>query len=161
MCYPRSLLWLLLLSLLPLSRAEADEATFWLRLTGSTFVNFAGNCVLVDQRGFATTTRLIGSVPQNYAISAEAVDCQIQNSGADGTLAAELGTRNSLIARASTAASFGEVLVRSSGPWGNARAAVNVIPVNPLQHQFPSMQGPGLPSPIVPPLSGQTVPPFH
>jgi hypothetical protein len=126
--YPRLLLWLLLVSLLALSRAEADEAKFWLRLTGSTFVNFAGNCDLVDQRGFATTTRLIGSVPQSYAISAEAVNCQIQNSGVDGTLIAELGATNAVIARASTAASFGEVLVRSDGPWGNARAAVNAYP---------------------------------
>ena len=161
MSYPRSLLWLLLVSLLPLSRAEADEAKFWLRVTGSTFVNFAGNCDLVDQRGFATTTRLIGSVPQSYAISAEAVNCQIQNSGVDGTLIAELGAKNAVIARASTAASFGEVLVRSDGPWGNARAAVNVIPLEPRFHHFPSMQGSGLPPPLVPPLSGQTVPPLR
>jgi hypothetical protein len=130
-------------------------------MTGSTFVNFVGNCDLVDQRGFTTTTRVIGSVPQTYAISAETVNCQIQNSGVDGTLIAELGARDAVIARARTGASFGEVLVRSNGPWGNARAAVNVIPLGPQFHNFPSTGGSGLPPPLVPPLSGQTVPPFR
>lgn len=161
MSYSRLLLWLLLVNLLPLSRAEADDPKFWLRLTGSTFVNFAGDCDLVDQRGFETTTRVIGSIPQSYAIDAEAVNCHIQNSGVDGTLMAELGTKKAVIARASTGASFGEVLVRSDGPWGNARAAVNVIPLEPQFHHFPFRQGSGLPPPLVPPLSGQTVPPFR
>ena len=146
--------------LLP-ARAEADEAKFWLRITGSIFVNFEGDCQLVDQRGFATTTRIIGSVPQTFAITAEAVDCQIQNSGVDGTLIAELGQNKVLVARASTGSSFGEVKVRSEGPWGDARATVSVPIVPNHRHFLPSMEQPGLPSPIVPPLSGQSVPPLH
>ena len=161
---PRLLL-LLLLALCAeplLATAQADQRKFWLRITGSNFVHFEGECQLVDPRGFAMPTRLIGSVPQAFAIAAEAVACKIQNSGVDGTLVVELGQNDALIARGRTASSFGEIKVRSDGPWGNAGATVNVIPLVPHGHNLPpSTQQPGLPPPIVPPLSGQTVPPLH
>jgi hypothetical protein len=153
-----------------LSASSAAGDAFRLVVTGSTFVDFEGECRLVDKRGFEAWSRLVGSVPQGYAIRAEAVSCEVRNADLTGTLTARLEQDGVMIARASTRASRGKVSVRSDGPWGPARATVRVFPLLPRQHLPPSHQPlqppshqPGLPlnPPIVPPLRGQSVPPLR
>ena len=149
--------------MLLLAPAAAAIGPFRLSVTGSTFVDFEGHCRLVDQRGFEVSARLIGSVPQSYAISAEAVACEVRNTDLNGTLTVQLERNGVLVARASTRATFGEVEVRSAGPWGAARAAVKIVPILPGR-RMPQMRQPGLPPlslPIVPPFSGQIVPPLR
>ena len=141
----------------------AGEKKFRLLVTGSTFVSFEGDCRLVDARGFEAWTKIVGSVPQAYGIYAEAVSCEIRNSDVSGVITARLERDGKMIARASTRASLGEVEVRSDGPWGGARATVEVIPILP-HHRLPPSRRPGLmPSQptIVPPLRGQSVPPLR
>ena len=144
--------------------SAAAEKDFRLLVTGSTFVDFAGDCRLVDRRGFEAWTRIVGSVPQAFAIYAEAVSCEIRNSDVTGTLTARLEKDGAVIARASTRASLGEVTVRSEGPWGGARATVNVVPIFPHHHLPRPQHQPGLMPlnpPIVPPMRGQSVPPLR
>jgi hypothetical protein len=145
-----------------LAPAEAAADRFRLVVSGGTFVDFEGDCRLVDDRGFEVWARLAGGVPQTYAISAEAVACEIEKSDLGGTLTVRLEQNGRTVARASTRASLGEVSVRSAGPWGPARATVKVVPI--FGHRIPPSRQPGLPSlnpPIVPPLSGQSVPPLR
>ncbi len=144
-----------------LAPAGAAAERFRLIVTGSTFVDFEGECRLVDARGFEAPSRLIGSVPQAYAISAEAVDCELRKVDRSGTLTVRLKQDGTEIARGSTRSSHGQVDVRSVGPWGPARASVKVVPLLP-NHALPPSRRPGLrPNPpIVPPLRGQSVPPF-
>jgi hypothetical protein len=142
--------------------AKADADTFRLVVTGGSFVDFEGDCRLVDERGFEAIARLAGGLPQAYAISAEAVACDLRKEDHNGSLTARLERNGKLVARASTRASFAEVSVRSEGPWGPARATVKVPPFL-LRHGTP-LRRPGLPplnAPVVPPLSGQTVPPLR
>jgi hypothetical protein len=141
----------------------ASETKFRLVVTGSTFVNFEGDCTLVDRRGFEVPSRIIGSVPQAYGIYAEAVSCEIRNSDVTGSLSARLERDGKVIARASTEASLGEVTVRSEGPWGGASASVEVIPLLPHHRLAPSRPSGVMPihPPIVPPLRGQSVPPLR
>lgn len=146
-----------------LAPAEAFADRFRLIITGGTFVDFTGDCRLVDQRGFEAWARLVGHVPQTYAVIAEAVACEVRNTDLSGTLTVRLERNGALVARASTRASLGKIEVRSVGPWGPARATVKVIPLA-LRRSMPSSRQPGLlhlNPPIVPPLSGQSVPPFH
>jgi hypothetical protein len=143
--------------------AEAAADRFRLVISGSTFVDFEGDCRLVDERGFEVWAQLAGSVPQTYAISAEAVACEVEKSDLSGTLTVRLEQNGATVARASTRTSLGEVSVRSAGPWGPARATVKVVPIFP-RHGIPRSRQPGLPPlnpPIVPPLSGQSVPPLR
>ena len=142
--------------------AEAAGDQFRLVISGGSFVNFVGDCRLLDGRGFEFVARLAGSVPQAYAISAEAVACDIWKEDHSGTLTARLERNGKIVARASTRASLAEVSVRSAGPWGPSRATVKVTPF--LRHGVPLSPRPGLPPlnvPIVPPLSGQSVPPLR
>ncbi len=144
-----------------LAPAEAAADRFRLVVSGSTFVDFEGDCGLVDQRGFESRARLIGSVPQSYAITAEAVVCEIRNADRSGRLTVRLEQNGVVLARGSTRASLGEVEVRSAGAWGPARATVKVLPLLPRGVR-PRQQFGLLPnSPIVPPLSGQIVPPLR
>ncbi len=145
-----------------LAPAKATADRFRLVVTGGTFVDFTGDCRLVDQRGFEAWTRLVGHVPQAYAITAEAVACKIDNSDLSGRLTVRLEHNGEVVARATTRASLARVKVRSAGPWGEARATVQVVPLL-LRRTDPPLRQPGLPSlnpPIVPPLSGQSVPPL-
>ena len=140
---------------------EAVGDQFQLVISGGSFVDFEGDCRLVDERGFEVVARLAGSVPQAYAIAAEAVACDFRKEDNSGSLTAKLQRHGKVVARASTRASFAEVSVRSAGPWGPARATVKVPPF--LSHGTP-LRRPGLPplnAPIVPPLSGQSVPPLR
>jgi hypothetical protein len=142
--------------------ADARAESFRLVISGGSFVYFEGDCRLVDERGFEVVARLAGSVPQTYAIAAEAVACDLRKEDRSGSLTAKLERNGKVVARASTRASFAEVSVRSAGPWGPARATVKVPPFF-LRHGTPS-HGPGLPplnAPVVPPLSGQSVPPLR
>lgn len=146
-----------------LAPADAAADRFRLIISGSTFVDFDGDCRLLDERGFEVWARLAGSVPQTYAITAEAVACQVEKTDLSGTLTVRLEQNGVTVARASTRASLGEVSVRSAGPWGAARATVKVIPIFP-RHVIPPSRQPGLPPlnpPIVPPLRGQSVPPLR
>ncbi|HXV24073.1 MAG TPA: hypothetical protein VED46_07430 [Alphaproteobacteria bacterium] len=146
-----------------LAPAEASAEQFRLVVTGSTFVDFEGDCGLVDQRGFEHRARIIGSVPQSYAITAEAVTCEIRKVDLSGRLTVRLEQDGVELARGSTKASLGEVEVRSAGPWGPARATVKVVPLISKHGLRPPQQS-GLPSlnpPIVPPLRGQIVPPLR
>ena len=143
--------------------AEARADRFRLTVSGSTFVDFEGDCRLVDERGFEAWARLAGAVPQSYAIVAEAVACEIQKTDLSGTLTVRLERNGTVVARGSTRSSLGEVSVRSAGPWGPARATVKVVPLLP-RHTLPPSRQPGLPPlnpPIVPPLRGQSVPPLR
>jgi hypothetical protein len=144
-------------------RAEAAADPFQLIISGSTFVDFEGDCRLVDARGFEVVARLLGAVPQAYAIEAEAVACELRKTDLSGTLTVRLESDGLLVARASTRSSLGEVAVRSAGPWGPPRATVKVVPIFPRHRIAPSRQPglPALPPPIVPPLSGQSVPPLR
>jgi hypothetical protein len=141
--------------------AEAEQ--FRLTVSGGSFVDFEGDCRLVDQSGFEAVAGLAGSVPQSYAIFAEAVACRLHKSDRGGIFTVSLHGNGKLIARASTRAALGIVSVRSEGPWGHARATVSVPPV--FESRLPSFpRSPGLPPlnpPIVPPLRGQSVPPLR
>jgi hypothetical protein len=141
--------------------AEADQ--FRLTVSGGTFVDFEGDCRLVDESGFEALASLAGSVPQSYAIFAEAVACKLRKSDRGGTFTVTLHEQGKLIARASTRAALGIISVRSAGPWGPSRATVSVPPV--FQSQLPMLpRSPGLRPlnpPIVPPLRGQSVPPLR
>ena len=160
----RSLLVCVSFAWLWLAPADAAADRFRLIISGSTFVDFEGDCRLVDDRGFEVWARLAGSVPQTYAISAKAVACEVEKTDlSNATLTVRLEQNGTTVARASTRASLGEVSVRSAGPWGAARASVKVIPIFP-RHGIPRSRQPGLPPlnpPIVPPLSGQSVPPLR
>jgi len=159
------------LAALLLAPAEARADRFRLVVTGGTFVDFTGDCRLVDQRGFEAWVRLVGHVPQAYAITAEAVACEVQNTDLRGRLTVRLERNGALVARGSTRSGLGEVEVRSAGPWGEARATVKVLPLA-FRHAIPPSRQLGLlplrPSvvpplrpPIVPPLRGQSVPPLR
>jgi hypothetical protein len=141
----------------------AGAEQFRLTISGGTFVDFEGDCRLVDQSGFEALAGLAGSVPQSYAIYAEAVACKLHKSDRSGTFTVSLHEDGKLVARASTRAALAIVSVRSAGPWGAARATISVPPV--FQSQLPTLpRGPGLPPlnpPIVPPLRGQSVPPLR
>jgi hypothetical protein len=144
--------------------AEARADRFRLTVSGSTFVDFEGDCRLVDERGFEAWARLAGAVPQSYAIFAEAVACEIRKTDLSGTLTVRLERNGTVVARGSTRSSLGEVSVRSAGPWGPARATVKVVPIFPRHTLPPLSRQPGLPPlnpPIVPPLRGQSVPPLR
>ncbi|MCI0430352.1 MAG: hypothetical protein L0210_07410 [Rhodospirillales bacterium] len=158
----RSLLAGAALGALLLAPADATAERFRLVVTGGTFVDFKGDCRLVDQRGFEVLVRLVGHVPQGYAITAEAVACEVQNSDLTGRLTVRLERNGALVARGTTRSGLGEVEVRSAGPWGEARATVKVLPLVFRDTTPPSRQ-PGLPSlnpPIVPPLSARGLPPL-
>ena len=145
------------------SPAGAAADSFRLIVSGGTFVDFEGDCRLVDARGFEVEARLLGAVPQAYAIEAEAVACELRKIDLSGTLTVRLERHGTVVARASTRSSLGEVAVRSAGPWGPARAMVRVVPIFP-RHTIPPSRQPGLPPlapPIVPPLRGQSVPPLR
>lgn len=158
---PRTLLACAVLAAPWLAPAEAAAERFRLIVTGSSFVDFEGECRLVDARGFEAPSRLIGSVPQAYAITAEAVDCELRKVDLSGTLTVRLKQDGTEIARASTGAARGQLDVRSAGPWGPARATVKVVPLLPKHAHPPSRRPPLSPNPpIVPPLRGQSVPPF-
>ena len=150
------------LAALLLAPAEATADRFRLVVTGGTFVDFTGDCRLVDQRGFEVLARVVGHVPQAYAITAEAVACEVQNTDLTGRLTVRLERNGALVARGSTRSALGEVEVRSAGPWGEARATVKVLPLV-LHRVVPPSRQPGLlrlPPPIVPPLSVPIVPPL-
>jgi hypothetical protein len=145
-----------------LAPAEAAADQFRLTVSGSTFVDFDGECRLVADRGFETRVEIAGSVPRSYAVFAAAVSCDIRKLDVSGTLAVRLARKGAVVARASTRASVGEVSVRSAGPWGPARATVKTVPLLP-RHVLPAPRSvlPPLRTPIVPPLSGQSVPPLR
>lgn len=150
------------LAALLLAPIEATADRFRLVVTGGTFVDFKGDCRLVDQRGFEVLVRLVGHVPQGYAITAEAVACEVQNTDLTGRLTVRLERNGALVARGTTRSGLGEVEVRSAGPWGEARATVKVLPLVFRDTTPPSRQLGLLPlnPPIVPSLSGQSVPPL-
>jgi hypothetical protein len=147
-----------------LMRPDAAEALeFRLSVEGSAFVTFDGDCKLIDGRGSEHTALLTGMVPQAYAIQAEAVACAFRKNDVNGELTVNLLRDGALLAHASTRTSFGEVAVRSQGPWGAERATVTLVPIIPF-HRFPPSQRSVLPPlgvPIVPPLRGQVVPPLR
>jgi hypothetical protein len=145
------------------TRPHAAGAEFRLLVTGSHLLAFAGDCLLIDAGGFEVWAELNGAVPQAYLLPAEAAACEIRNEDRDGVLTVRLEGEDETLAEASTRAGFGEVSVRSDGPWGPRSATVTVHPGFPIPG-FPLPHGHGLSfprSPIVPPLRGQTVPPLR
>jgi hypothetical protein len=159
----RRLLACAVVAILWAAPAAAHADRFKLTISGGTFVDFEGECRLVDRSGFEASASLAGSVPQSYAVFAEAVACKLQKSDLSGAITVTLHEDGKLIARASTRAALGIVSVRSAGPWGPARATISVPPV--FQSQLPMLpRAPGLRPlnpPIVPPLRGQSVPPLR
>jgi hypothetical protein len=146
---------------IPLRPVAAAEG-FQLMVTGTANLAFTASCNIIDERGHEHWAgNLDGAVPQAFVLLGVAVACEVRKEDRRGLLWVRLDNQLGTVAEAGTSARFGEVAVRSQGPWGPRQATVTTEPLHPGFPQ-PNLPGLGAPSPpIVPPLKGQTVPPLR
>lgn len=109
-------------AVLLVAATPARAGDFYVKVTGSPATKFRGDCRIANAAGNMRRFKLRGSIPRTYWFKANSVSCTVQKWDAQGRLRVQLlrGIRH--VARATTAAAFNWVKVRSSGPWGKARA---------------------------------------
>jgi hypothetical protein len=100
---------------------RATDARFLLVVRGG-HQNFRATCRTIGKSGDKNRLRFVGSVPKAYLLDAEAVSCDVRKGSDIERLRVELRDRGQIVASDSIAISFGSVEIRSSGPWGRARA---------------------------------------
>ena len=143
-------------SVAALAIAEA-RAEYRLDVSGSPLVEFRADCELVDDVGARYRSRLAGRTPQAYSITAAAVACDVRKFDSVGRLEVVLSSDGAFIAKSATQAPYGEVGVRSAGPWGRPRATIDLIRIVPVRRGM----RPGGSVVVVPPFSGTIVPPMR
>ncbi len=99
----------------------AADAQFLLVVDGGHQA-FRATCRAIRKSGAEDRLRFAGSVPEAYLLDAEAVSCEVRKRGNIERLKIRLEHHGRIVASDSIAISFGSVEVRSSGPWGKARA---------------------------------------
>jgi hypothetical protein len=126
---------------------------FRLEIGGTPALKFTATCEAVGGADEGTY-RLSGLVPRRYDIDADAVRCQVRMEDVSGRLSAQLIAGGRVVAAATSAAFRSVVEVRSTGPWGKARARRVKRGAGFLE------LAPGTGGETVPPLEGETVPPI-
>lgn len=129
----------------------AAGAEFLIEVSGSPAIQFRGDCRVVSAAGATGRWRLKGTIPKSFKVKGIALSCTVLKGDARGRLTVRLLEDGRLVAAAETAAPFNAVGVRTSGPWGEARARRGV-------DRIPFSIRPGPSRGLVPPLSSSLVP---
>lgn len=133
-------------------KPKIQPTAFVVEITGSTLLQYRGNCRIRDATGKLHFPKLRGSVPRRIRIAGQAVSCIVQKWDAWGSLRVRLTSGGKVIAAARTRAPYNWIRVRSAGPWGRAGSQRGVNWAIPQRR--PKRVKPGQPT-------GKPVPPVE
>ncbi len=103
-------------------------AQFRLKISGSPAVLYRGECTLVGRTGVRKKITLAGNIPDRRRFVGRALSCVVQKWDERGRLRVGLYQGGRLIAYNDTAAAYNYIRIRSTGPWGAARATRGDFP---------------------------------